>query len=106
MPRVRESLESARARLAREQRTRTDRRVDALLRPRLTGQDAEILDDSEEENRVSGRRARATREKATQTDSSSSSFCCGVLVGVFLVVCLVCSYSLQDKECLKKERSL
>jgi cobalamin biosynthesis Mg chelatase CobN len=91
MPRVRESLESAKARLVREQRTRTDRRVDALLRRRQTGQDAEILDDSEEENRVSGRRARATREKATQTDSSSSSFCCSVLVGVFLVVCLVCS---------------
>ena len=97
MPRVRESLPIAKARLAREQRTRTERRMEALLQLRLTGQDAEIFDDSEEENRLSGRRARATREKATQTDSSSSSFCCGVLVGVFLVVCLVCSYSLQDK---------
>ncbi len=89
MPRVRESLESAKARLAREQRNRTDRRVAALLRPRQTGQDAEILDDSEEENRLSGRRARATREKATQTDSFFSSSCCGVLFCVFLGVCLV-----------------
>ncbi len=86
-----EGLESAKARLAREQRTRTERRVEALMRPRLTGQDAEILDDSEEENRLSGRRARANREQATQTDSSSSSFCCGVLVGVCLVECLACS---------------
>jgi hypothetical protein len=92
MPRVRESLESVKARLAREQRTGTERRVEALLRPKLTGQDAEILDDSEEEDRLSGRRARrANRQQATQTNSSSSSFCCGVLGGVSLLVCLACS---------------
>jgi hypothetical protein len=86
MPRVRESLASAKARLAREQRTRTERRVDALLRPRQTGQDAEIFDDSEEENRLSGRGVRAKRDQATQTDISSSSFCCGVVLGVCVLL--------------------
>jgi hypothetical protein len=82
MPRTRESLASAKTRLAREQKTRTEKRVRVLLQPRLTGEDEEIFDDSEEENRLTGRRARANRDQATQTDSSSSSFCCGVLVGV------------------------
>jgi hypothetical protein len=63
------------------------------MQPRLTGQDAEILDDSEKENRLNGRRVRANRDQATQTDISSSSFCCGVSVGVcvvvFVVFCLV-----------------
>jgi hypothetical protein len=56
------------------------------MQSRLTGQDAEILDDSEEENRLSGRRVRANRDQATQTDISYSSFCCGVSVGVCAVV--------------------
>ncbi len=63
-----------------------------MLNPTQTG--PEIFDDSEEENRVSARKARLNRDKATQTDSSSPlSFCCGVFVGVFLftylIVCLV-----------------
>jgi hypothetical protein len=91
MPRVlvRESLQSAKRRLAREQETRTERRVRALLQQRLPQQDQEIFDDSEEENRLSGRRARANRDQATQTDTSSSSFCCGVFVGVSVVVFLL-----------------
>ena len=82
-------LELTKARLVREQQTRTDRIVQALLRPRLTRQDTELSDDSEEETRLTGRRARTKRDQATQTDSSSSSFCCGVFVGVCLVVCLL-----------------
>ena len=97
MPRSRESLKSAKARLVREQQTRTDRRIQALLQPRLTGEDAEIFDDSEEENRLSGRGVRAKRDKATQTDLSSSSFCCGVLLGVCVVVFLVFSHLPSDK---------
>ncbi len=93
MPRIRESVKSAKARLVREQQTRTDRRIQALLQPRLTEEDEEIFDDSEEENRLSGRGVRAKRDQATQTDISSSSFCCGVLLGVcvvvFLLFCLI-----------------
>jgi hypothetical protein len=101
MPRSRESLKSAKTRLAREQQTRAERRIQALLQPRLTGKDAEIFDDSEEENRLSGRGVRANRDQATQTDIFSSSFRCGVLVGVyvvvFLVFCLILSQT-NDKQ--------
>ncbi len=82
-------LEQTKARLVREQQTRTDRRVQALLRPRLKREDTELSDDSEEETRLTARRVETKRDQATQTDSSSSSFRCGVLVGVFLVVCLL-----------------
>ena len=82
-------LERTKARLVRDQQTRADRRVQALLQPRLTRLDTELSDDSEEETRLTGRRARTKRDQATQTDSSSSSFCCGVFVGVCLVVCLL-----------------
>ena len=89
MPGRKESLDSAKARLIREQRIRTERRVTALLRGRKTSEDFEIFDDSEEENRPRGRRTRANRDKATQTDPASSSFCCGVIVGVVVVVSLL-----------------
>ncbi len=55
-----------------------------------TRQETEIFDDSEEENRLSERRPRAHRDKETQTNSSSSSFCCGFSVGVLVVLCLLC----------------
>ena len=72
----------------REQKSRRDRRVRDLLHPRQREQVTEVSDDSEEENRLRQRRARGNKDQATQTDSSSSlSFCCGVLVGVFVVVC-------------------
>ena len=89
MPGRKESLDSAKTRLVREQRIRTERRVTALLRPRKISEDFEIFDDSEEENRIRGRRTRANRDKATQTDPLSSSFCCGVIVGVLVVVSLL-----------------
>ena len=85
-------LERVKASIAREQQSRTDRRVEALLRPRVTRLDTEVSDDSEEETRLTARRARRNRDQATQTDSSSSSFCCGVFVGVCLVVCLLVSF--------------
>ncbi len=94
-------LESVKARIAREQQSRTDKRVEALLRPRVTRLDTELSDDSEEERRLTGRRARANRDQATQTDSSSSSFCCDVFVGVCLVVCLFLSlivYKTNDRQ--------
>jgi hypothetical protein len=94
-------LEGVKARLAREQQSRTDRRVEALLRPRVTRLETEVSDDSEEETRLTGRRARAKRDQATQTDSSYSSFCCGVFVGVCLVVCLLVSlvvYKTNDRQ--------
>jgi hypothetical protein len=97
MPPARESLQSVKRRLAREQKTRTDRRVRALLQPNLTRQEPKIYDDSEEENRISGRRARGNRDQTTQTNSSYSSFFCGVVVGVFVVAfcCLALSFSAQ-----------
>jgi hypothetical protein len=85
--RPRESLDSVKARLVREQKGRTDRRVRELLQPIQSVEDS---DDSEEENRLiqrSGRREH--KNQATQTDSSSLSFCCGVVVGVFVVIILL-----------------
>ena len=59
-----------------------------MLNPRR--EEHEIFDDSEEADRLRSRHARFTRDKATQTDRSSSlSFCCGVCGGVFLVACLI-----------------
>jgi hypothetical protein len=89
MPGRKESLNSAKTRLVREQRIRTERRVTALLRGRKTSEDFEIFEDSEEENRLRERRTRANRDKATQTAPLSSSFCCGVNVGVLVVVSLL-----------------
>ena len=88
MPRVRESLKTTKTRLKAEQKQRTDRRVLELLNPRREEQ--EIFNDSEEADRLRLRHARLNRDKATQTDISSSlSCCCGVFVGVFLVACLI-----------------
>jgi hypothetical protein len=89
MPPVRESLKRTKTRSVVEQKNRTERRVRELLNPQQTG--SEIFDGREEENRVSARQARRfNRDKATQTDSSSTlSFCCGVFSGVFLVACLI-----------------
>ncbi len=89
MPVRRESLKSRKTRLVRAQKLRTERRVQELLHPRDTREEEERYDDSEEENRISAMRARATREQATQTINSSWSFCCGVLIGVLGVVSLL-----------------
>ena len=86
MPRGRESLNTKKTRLQAEQKRRRDRRVRELLNPKE--EDLEIFDDSEEADRLSARHARLNRDKATQTDRSSSlSFCCGVFGGVFLIAC-------------------
>ena len=58
MPPQRESLASVKTRLAREQKIRTDRRVEELLNPRKRESDIEVFDDSEEEDRLASRRAR------------------------------------------------
>ena len=58
MPPQRESLASVKTRLAREQKIRTDRRVEELLNPRKRGSDIEVFDDSEEEDRLASRRVR------------------------------------------------
>ena len=89
MPTRQERLESVKTRLVREQRIRTDRRVRELLRQRETPQHCETFEDSEEENRISGRTVRARRHQTTQTDRASPSFCCGVIVGVVVVVSLL-----------------
>ena len=64
-----------------------------ILCPRTTVSEEEIFDDSEEDNRLEGRRTRISRDKETQTDSLSFSFCSGVIVGVSVVlglfICLV-----------------
>ncbi len=73
----------------REQQGRTDRRVRQLMQ-----QDIEVLDDSEEDNRLIGRRARGLCDKTTQADRSYKSFCCGVLVGVLVVVCFFVLHNL------------
>jgi hypothetical protein len=89
MPPKRESLQSVKSRLVREQKARTHRRIRELL-PRQTRDDIEVTDDSEEENRLIGRRARQKSNQASKTDSSYSACCCGVFVGVLLVVvCLL-----------------
>jgi hypothetical protein len=89
----RESLNRAKQRLSQDLKYRTERRVREILSPRNTLSDEEIFDDSEEENRLAGRRRRLSRDKETQTDSVSSSFCSGVIVGVSVVlgllICLV-----------------
>ncbi len=48
----------------------------------------EIFDDSEEDERLEGRRLRLLRDQEARTDSSSSSFCWRVVVGLFVVLCL------------------
>jgi hypothetical protein len=90
MPLQRESLQSVKSRLVKEQKARTDRRVRELLSPKERRDDIEILDESEEENRLIGRRARQQINQAPKTDSSYSCLCCGVCVCVLLVVvCLL-----------------
>ena len=89
-PRRRGNLEKTKARLIKEQQLRTDRRVRELLHPRNREEDVEVDDDSEEENRLRPRCARATRDQGTQTDRSVWSCCCGVFIGVFVIVLLLC----------------
>ena len=85
MPSRRESLESVKTRVVREQQARTDRRIRQLLQ-----QDREVIDDSEEDNRLIGRRARGLGDATSPTDRSSKSCCCRVSIGVLVVVCLLC----------------
>jgi hypothetical protein len=85
MPSRRESLDSVKTRLVREQQTRTDRRIRQLLQ-----QDREVIDDSEEDNRLIGRRARGLYNETSPIDRSFKSCCCRVSVGVLVVVCLLC----------------
>ncbi len=73
-------------RLVREQRIRTERRVRDLLRQSETPQHSETFNDSDEDNRLSTRTVRPRRDQASQTDRSSQSFCCGITVGVVVVV--------------------
>ncbi len=101
MPPKREILESVKKRLVREQQGRTDRRVRQLLQL-----DREVLDESEEDNRLLGRRARGQCDDNTPPYSpSSKSFCCGVLVGVLVVVCLLCCliyFSLNGRQRMER----
>jgi hypothetical protein len=90
MPRKREGLASVKTRLVKEQKERTERRIQDILQSRPTFEEPEVSDDSsEEENRLRGKRTRTHRDKETQTDSSSYSFRCGVIVGVFVFVTLL-----------------
>ncbi len=107
MPRPRESLNSAKTRLSRDLKNRAEKRVREILSPRTTESQEEIFDDSEEENRLEGRRLRRTRDKDTQTESLSSSFCCGVIVGVLVVLCLLICFVLfviDDRHKLERQR--
>jgi hypothetical protein len=98
-------LESVKAKIVRDQKTRTDRKIVALLRPRQTRQDIELSDDSEEDNRLRARKTRANRDQATQTDKSNWSFCCGFFVGLCVVLlllfCLVLLIRNGDKRLAK-----
>ena len=85
MPPRRESLASVKARLVREQKIRTDRRVEELNHPRQRGSDIEVFDDREEEDGIASRRARGLRVPAIQTQFPTFSFFCGV----FLVFALL-----------------
>ena len=73
------------ARLAREQKIRTDRRVEELLHPREWASDIEVFDDREEEDIIASRRARGLGVPALQTQFPTFSFFCGV----FLVFALL-----------------
>jgi hypothetical protein len=101
-------LESVKAKIVRDQKTRTDRKVAALLRPRQTRGDEEISDDSEEDNRVRARRALSNRDQATQADKYYSSFCCGFFIGLCVVLlllfCLVLLIRNGDKRMAKQRR--
>ena len=90
MPPRRESLDQVKTRLKIELQRRTDKRVSELLNPRPRESDIEIFDDSEEEDRVRSRQARATRCPSTQTSISPLCCCCGVVVGGLFVL-LLCS---------------
>ena len=93
MPSRRESLESVKTRLVREQQARTDRRIRQLLQ-----QDREMIDESEEDNRLIGRRARGLCNETSPIERSSKSCCCRVLVGVLVVVCLLCCLIFFSKD--------
>ncbi len=82
MPPRRENLASVKTRLAREQKFRTDRRVEELLHPRERASDIEVFDDSEEEDRIASRRARGLGVQ--RLFPYFLSFC-----GVFLVFVLL-----------------
>ena len=85
MRRKRESLDSVKKRLVREQQARTDRRVRQLLQL-----DREVFDESEEDSRLLVRHARGHCVDNTSPYSPcSKSFCCGVLVGVLVVALLL-----------------
>jgi hypothetical protein len=90
--RKRESLDSVKERLVREQIARTERRVRQLLQQDISLENSDD-DDSEEDNRQTERHndnCRRSIDQATQTDSASSwSFCCGVFVGVLAIVCVL-----------------
>ena len=92
MPRPRESLNTVKKRLALEQKIRTERRIQALLHSRQTYQGEEVFDDSEEEDRLIGRRERARRDQGGKTEISG--FVC--LVCVSLVVIFVCCLLLHQ----------
>ena len=107
MPRPRESLKSAKTRLSRDLKNRTEKRVREILSPITPESQEEICDDSEEENRLEGRGIRVTKDKGTQTESLSSSFCCGVIffIGVLVVLCvLICLVLFVIDDRHKKER--
>ncbi len=69
----------------REQKIRTDRRVGELLHPRQRASEIEVLDDSEEEDRLASRRARGLGVASSQTQSRCFAF----FRGVFLVISLL-----------------
>jgi hypothetical protein len=107
MPRPRESLNSAKTRLSRDLQNRTERRVREILSPRRPESQEEIFDDSEEENRLEGRRLKRTQDKDTQTESLSSSFCCGVFVGVLVVLWVLIFlvfFVIDDRHKLERQR--
>jgi hypothetical protein len=105
IPRPRERLKSAKTRLSRDLKNRTEKRVREILSPITPESQEEICDDSEEENRLEGRGIRVTKDKGTQTESLSSSFCCGVIVGVLVVLCvLICLVLFVIDDRHKKER--
>ena len=76
-------------RLSLELKNRTDKRVRDILSPRTAVSQEEIFDDSEEDDRLEGRRLRLLRDQEARTDSSSSFVCWRVVVGLFLVLCLL-----------------
>ena len=92
-------------RLSLELQNRTEKRVQDILSPRTAVSKEDIFDDSEEDDRLESRRLRLRKDQEARTDSASSFVSWRVVVGLFVVFCLlICLVSLVTDARQKMER--